>query len=664
MNYQALQFNPQQPQTQPVQYTLDRPPFVPQGIPVPQPLSYLLANVCSMVANEATMQMGKNCARMFTFNQLSFNGWQNSDFATVVASVFDLLLLNLSKGVYNVPEVGLQDAVGQAVTIMSCRNLAMFQGLAQMVDQRVSQEAMQVLQNASQMQNEVAMMKARASGGYNQQQGYPQSGFPQQGYPQNQFNQGVPPGFAGAPINTNPTGNGGYGRFGPQPVQNNTWQAPNNNFSAGGSSSPFNRHGSSADQQASAPSTNGDRYEYLNKNAEQFKQPVQQFQPVVPEPMLVQVKNVPQEQPQPRKELKWTNSHHQYHLPAYNTETEKLEYAELIDGNKTYVIAKVVPKGVNEVDREKHVITTAMMTHTSHIPQGFSTREAAFEKSVKDITINENPVLNAKAMVSSKALIRNFTEELMFDTRVAQKLAASENDCGVYQMNCVKATPFVATKDITEVANKLSEMTNFQNVALTMQSILNSDIDQEVKDFVFELDLMLTKQVNSVLQNKMSIDLSIDSFVDDVCDLSEYLLNSKGSSFSKAFDSLQESFIDTYLKPIADEDLIMQMRESLMDPEEGVDVELSSVFYWHSLTITSVQMHSSELKIGIGSKSSSIITNSSFPVLRNFCRKLFEAASKEDHGFAHHILVTSDNRKYELHQSAFMPDTYLISYFK
>lgn len=652
MNYQSLPYNAQQPQFNPVMFTLDQPPFIPHGIQIPQNMSYLLNAVCSAVANEATNQRNKHAARMFTFNQIASNSFQNSDFATAVASVFDILMLGLAKQLYNVPEQGLPDAVTRALSIMACRNLSMYPALAQIVDPRVTQEAVQVLNEAQFMQQEISAMKARMGGGFVAPGGYQ---APQQNF------GGVPPGFAGSPMQGQ--GSVPFSRFNDigNQQQPQTWNT------GGNSSSPFVRGGHQGQNPAPAMVDTGDRYSYLNKNQQAFQQPVQQpvqqqF-PSPPEPMLVRSTPIAQ-QPEVKKELKWVSSHHQYHQPAYNSETEKLELYEFQQNGKTYVIAKVVTKGVNEVDRNKHVITTPMMTLTSHIPQGSSTREAAFEKSVEKMTHNESPVLNAKPTVSSKTLIRNFTEELIFDTRVAQKLVSPENDCGVFQMNSIKATPFVATKDITEVASKLSEMKNFQDIALTMQSILNSDTDQEVKDFVFELDLFLTKEVNNVLQNRMSIDLSVDSFVDDISDMSEYLKEKKGESFSIAFDKNQEEFIETYLTPIDDKELVDQMHESLMDSEDDHPVDLSSVFYWHSYTITNVRMHSSELKIGIGPKTSSIITDQSFPVLRNFCKKLFNSVSKEDHGYAHHVLITSDNKKYELHRSMFVPDTYLISYFK
>lgn len=643
MNYQTqLPFNPHQPQAQPIQFTLDRPPFIPQGIQIPQNLSYLLPNVCSLVANEACANMGKNAGRMFTFNQLSANNYQNADYATAVATVFDVLMLGLAKGMYNVPEVGLNDSVSRTMSILTCKNIALFQGLAQLLDPRALQEASQMLSMANGMQQEIGMMKARYSAP-----------------PQNQWNNqasygAVPSGFAGAPTNYGTQNSMPFSRFNDPAPQNQQW---GNNQSG---PSPFTR-GSGQVNTGPIQDTN-DRYSYLSKGVAtqpQIEQHV--FQQTKPEPMLVKAPEV--SAVEVKRDLKWSSSHHQYHQPAFNTETEKLELYELVDGNKIYVIAKVVTKGVNEVDRTKHTLTTPMLAHTSHIPDGSPTREAAFEKSVERHTQTENPVLNKKAAVHNNVLIRTFIEELIFDTKVAQKMVKPENDCGVFRMNCIKGTPFVATKDIGEIANKLSAMKNFQEIALTMQSILNSDTEQEIKDFIFELDLFLTKEVNNLLQNKMSIEMSIDSFIDDICDLSEYLNNRKGATFSNAFDKCQLAFIETYLTPIRDQELVLDMQNSLIDPEEGTDISLHSVFYWHSYTITSVRMHSSELRIGISEKSSNIITEQSFPVLRNFCKKLFDSVAIDEHGIAHHVLVTSDNKKYELHQSLFVPDTYLISNF-
>lgn len=643
MNYQNLPYSANQPQTQPLQYTPDRPPFVPQGIAIPQQLSYLLPTVSAMVANEVVAQMGKHAGRMFTFNQFAANNYANPDFATAVASVFDYLMLNLIKGIITVPEAGLSEAVSRIVTLISCHNFAKFPPLAQMVDARVLQDANQALIQGTALQNEIMQMKMR---GQQQQQPYQNQ---QPAWQQSN----VPVGFAGTPAGYAPP----YNRFNDQ--QNTAWSPPQN------TPSPFTR-GTQNFTNVSTPvaPVENDRYTYLAKAAPPpvaSPQPVQPFQFNAPAPMLVKAETVQVEKPV-QKELVWSSSHHQYHQPAFNSETEKLELHELVDGNKTYVIAKVVTKGENEVDRNQHVITTPMMTLTSHIPAGAATRQEAFEKSVEKMVQSESPAFNGKTVIDNNWLLRNFADEMIFDARVSQKLAKPENDCGVYQIFAIKGTPFVATKDIEETALQLSKMKNFQEVALTMQSILNSDIDQEVKDFVFELDMLLTKEINSMLRNKMSMVNFIDSFIDDICDMSEFLRTTKGETYAKAFDDCQKTFIETFLAPITEDEIKSELA-SVFSQDEDSAVKLSSVFYEHNYTITNVRLHSSELKIGIGKGTSSIITEQSFPVLRNFCKKLFQSADKTGKQFAHHIMITSDFKKYELHRSMFVPDTYLISYF-
>lgn len=108
-------------QVPPEQFPTRNPPFLPNVVVLPEAQS-LLVHAASMVANEVGFLSTQTNARMFMFNLLSQNYWNNATYSDVVKLVCDLATLKARTG--EAPSAGsaLNDAVTEALALV-CSSL-------------------------------------------------------------------------------------------------------------------------------------------------------------------------------------------------------------------------------------------------------------------------------------------------------------------------------------------------------------------------------------------------------------------------------------------------------------------------------------------------------------------------------------------------------------
>ena len=92
------------------------PPVVPQ-IQVPQHLQHILPMLTTAIINEAGVKSGSNAARMFCYNLLVRQYWQNEQFNEVVKLAIDMLALNMQKGLCRSPEQAYADVAKEALSL-------------------------------------------------------------------------------------------------------------------------------------------------------------------------------------------------------------------------------------------------------------------------------------------------------------------------------------------------------------------------------------------------------------------------------------------------------------------------------------------------------------------------------------------------------------------
>lgn len=700
MSYnQQLPFAYDRLMSQPASYRLDMPPFVPNMQVNPQ-LQHLLPVICAMMANELSQKAQMHSGRTFLFNQMTSNNYANSEFATCVATALDLLALNLFKQLYRTPEEGLSDAVVKALSIHCSLNFQNFPQLQSVTSPDIVNDAIRNIQSFHSLSNEIANFKNRPPQGYGAQP--PQYGQPvQQGYGQPQYQQPMYPQQMQQPMMINPSFSGGNPGF----------NQPMGGYNAGSSSGLFssgNQGGGPLPSQqvnTSGPVKPG-KWDYLKPAV--IAPPA--FQPIAVQP----VQNVQQMQPaqildqgqyfkkdetmeqvntvrgdvsysldnsnDPNDYLStqgnWLPSRIQPYPPTINPYKQKIMYRHHQDDDgKPIVTCVVVNLTKEEMDRKKHTITTIGALKRSHIPEGYNSRMEALEDSVEALfKISGSDLIAARApenLIEEEAAKEtqthvkpnwgadNFIESAVFEGRLAQKQSEmKDTECSSFRVYTILAKPVICEKDHTEIIQDLAKSKTFRELASKLSEIITiSKEDTSLVSLCLEIDKLLTAEVNSVIRNRFSIPkVSIDSFMDDINDVPDYLLGKFGEMYKRIFLEFQKNFIPQVLGTI--EGVIADtLTENLaVEPDNGLVVNYLAQNY----SITYVNIESDELGVEIFKDCGSAILSGDNPLLYRIIDGIFKQEYEFDQEAFHHLIVLNDNEVYEVNRGLIRDDFFTI----
>lgn len=136
------------------EYTPYNPPIVPQ-IQVNQLCQQLLPVIAAKVANMVAVLANQNPARMFCYNLLCSNGWNNTEFAEVCKFTTDLMFLLFNKQPTRSIEQYIEGAVENALRFKTSQYVSSFPELQQMCTQEVCRSSMDNLNILSQLLTEI-----------------------------------------------------------------------------------------------------------------------------------------------------------------------------------------------------------------------------------------------------------------------------------------------------------------------------------------------------------------------------------------------------------------------------------------------------------------------------------------------------------------------------
>lgn len=221
--------------TNPYAYTEQSMPRI-NATPILPELTRFISRLASTIAQEMANTSSMNAARVFTFNQLVNNNWQNQDFDQVVQLALDNIALIIKENIgTNKPGYSTSDidtVVKTAIMTKCALNIAQSQLLKQVLPQNVIIEASNFLNGLVPLFTRINQLKqATAENNYRQPGRFNNQQFQQ---PQQQFQPYQPPnnGFQ-QPVQHNQ--NVGYV---PQQFNNSRFNQPTEQFNNG-----FQRNG-------------------------------------------------------------------------------------------------------------------------------------------------------------------------------------------------------------------------------------------------------------------------------------------------------------------------------------------------------------------------------------------------------------------------------------
>lgn len=138
-----------------VQYDPNNPPFIP-SIQVPQDIAYIVPYVAGSLINEIGLKASTNKARMFTYNVLVTNNWQNQNFSELFKVVMDHINYNYRKGLNRTPEQAIPEVIQKVTTLYSSDIIFRDENLKSMCSPEMINLAMQNMQAYMNMKKELA----------------------------------------------------------------------------------------------------------------------------------------------------------------------------------------------------------------------------------------------------------------------------------------------------------------------------------------------------------------------------------------------------------------------------------------------------------------------------------------------------------------------------
>lgn len=591
------------------------------------------------VVIQASQNNRNNAARVYIANCVATNPQFVNE---IVGTVCDFITLNIGKGVipgysWGNLEQTINDAVARVLTMFTSNAIQRNEnGLAAQVDPVVMREAIQHVQNFAAFISEVNAMRMAAGVPYQQMGGQPNMGM-QQPMPQNQYGmipqQGYPQ--AGYPQQQ---------RFQPaartfQPV------TTNDNY--------FGAQRQAVVGQQSQPSASGRTYAPPQAVQQQVMQPNIEQPPVVEET--------------PADPTEWFTSVLQPYQPVFrkSQDSYKLEWKQ---AGKEKIPFITIINGVPMDRRQHETAFQGIRRHDSDVNM-FDGAEVTIARTSEPVVTAEDEAIESIASTFSSTTdsqwYQNSTlQDAVLNTNLIFECDGSQKS--VMTMNLI-TTPVVTDKNYYELLSDLAESQTIRRLITKIKRLLAVQMESNspIEKLMHRLDKKLTEEFNKLIKTRLCIDtLSASSFVDDCEDIVNYLRDKYGQTYASALEKIENEFIESsfcVISTVEDHDQYIDTAAKMALPEKGVTITFLSQY----CTITRVNVNSETLDVGfVNDKVSGFINGSKHRELLALCVNIFERIKDKfsDASIAHHYLVTSDDKIYELHESAITGNDYLISF--
>lgn len=633
-----------------MQYRLDSPPFIPNIPGMPAFLQYLLPVICSTIANELAAKSSAHQGRMFLYNKMSVNNFTNNDFATAVNFVIDIITLNMRKGLYRTPEDAINPSINDTLSILASLVFQEFPALTSVTPPDIVFQASKNIQAYYSLSNEINAMKM-------------------QGQAQPMMNQNV----GAVPMMINPSFGMNSGMGMQQPQFQNNFGNPNiqgaiNNSNM--SSSVFTTNKSVSNNVTVVPriQTDQSKYDYLKPK-----------QSAVP---MVTASNSNIDLVPNKTGLKitdWMPSAFQPYPPTINPYRTKLELEDASRNGMINKILNIIPLKDDEMDRSKHIITSMSQVYTSHIPNDYGTREESLEDNVKKIFKIDYEKVNAfkkdpdRLEQDSKELLsfinpdwtyESFVETGIFNSKFQQReYALKDPNCSIYRTYCIVTNPIICNDDHTAYIQELSACKSFKEVSIILKETINDSLtSKSLIDLCYGIEKILTKEINHVLRNKMSLpNTSIESFIDDVNDLPDYLNQNLGDTYRRVFLDFQRLYVE---KIVSGPESVDEYKMECCMVAETENPLLKINFINHLYSFTNLTVESSELGIEPYSECASSILEYEHPLMYEIVTSMFSQDRDIERVCLHNLIITADDVIYEVQKGLIGSDIYTINYWK
>lgn len=688
----GLPFNPTQPQQQAVQVTINNCPVnvtVLQNQVHPNLLSYLTPIAVACI-DALQSRAGQNALRMFLYNQMAVNQYNNQHFLSMVKTLCDLVEYNCTVGFH--VEQAITSSVDLVVQFYAFNNMVNYPALQQYVDPN-QMANLQALQQKQQQVTAAVMQYQQQKQMRNQtQMGYMQ---PNQGFQTNTFGQ--------------------------QPLQaanghaNTGWNTQNSGMFATPAQSNHVQDNSQAkvvDGWAATGSANTDwRNQFPQEQQQQYQAPVQQpvQRPPACPPFAFNTPSAPaapQAQPESGMNLSQYEKVYQHEgkymvkygepgvvfkmsnrwpMTPKSTRVADVYYILHDNGDMEPVIKKLSYE--EKVEREKHYAAMSAQDPKRYPPCSGTPEEiiAARDQLYKEL--QQPGAVRCDADFKSKALteeevVKDDTyvavtsaDEAWSQTDISMTLSDTETKtCNAYAKPALHVTPIVAKCDVKELVDELKDSVSLEQCAgklkvdtYAIKSLTDKKHKRQRLTVHKKVDRILTKSVNNYLAYKLGIpNVKIDSFEEDGGNILDYVKENYPEGYGKALESAQRKIMQNVLCTTAQDFEGSEFDGSVRDQHlpEG-DIQNNQPLFLYSREVyLSVNMFSEELnEQDLDTEEVSSVFAENSPTLYSLCEHAVSCMTKlneaEEDVYSYYM-KTLDDVVYVFSRSALVPSTFII----
>jgi len=631
-NYQngGLDSNMFAAETQPMQYPPNNPPPIPITKLPPQ-LAYLELPIAAMMANiaGAGAAPGSSAARIYTFNRLAKNNWQNPQAAEAFKFISDYLLLGMRKGTIISPDQMLPEIVNSCINMITAVNAVTVPQIRQHMDPRLMNNAVEIATAYTSISNEIAGM-------YNvQQPQYQQPGYaPQMQQPTYQ-----------QPM---PIQGGGFDRFASR-------QPANHGFGAAQQpqqTSSFNI-GGVPNNLATNPGVN--QASVFKRTAHNNKfEPIQQ-------PVVEEINEFINEKTEVSK-IDWKPSTFQPYRSLVDNRFTEVSYNEVKQHGEVFVIESYTLKEEVDMDRSQHRLTglpNSIMVNSEKRTTDLEECAPTEMESSDKIILNE--------FHNKEDYCVNSLEDIITDFMFRKLTLNKTTKCSIYHGKSFILTPRISNtlvkNALTQIANSKSIGGIVKNIKIAINSVAGvEEGDDNYKDGIEVnmlceyLDKIFTKDLNNFLSRQLSLSVKIDSFIEDAASIGKYLEETYGYTYKHAFTKFENSYINSFLVR-GIEELEAGMFEFISaDNLEKDDV----IFINREVTVTHIDLTDYEMTFTLEGDEALMIKESEVPWLYKVAKSIF-VDNKNISSATENYLITKDGVRYKIYFGLVANDCYLIS---
>lgn len=664
--------NLQQPQlrydptrlTQPfIQIQLGYPPYTP-NVPAIPAVAQNLPLITSMAIMDIQQKAQVNALRTFMFNQFAQNNFMTPELDSLVDACVRYIELSLAKRQYGSVEEAIAECVPRTVEMICAVGLQANPGLEQYVDPHTQQVAMRLIQYFRQVGDEInAMRNSQQGGGFQRpvQTQFTQPGAGPYGnaygqQPQMQVHRaGANGGYSVmAPVMRGMTSTGG--------LFNNPGTVAPPTSSNADQSTRYN-----ASRYAIAPEAVVDVQTRPATLSQPFSPRSPQEIDSMQETTQGNVLDEPVQKPAlvPYTEMDYRGSAVQPYFPAFAPSQFTLGYELSADGATVPIIKRKSKEQI--LDYDKHAITTVfgnvpkrlevnkhleMLERVQRGVQVMKNAQKGESGEGEEVSLSElsGHVPDPKATYVLKPWLSEHSLDAAWVVagieRNKRNLEAQElpDIFRVYvEVNAVVASD----SNEMPLVRELSEAKTF----LQLRNQVNENLNTMSPQLYGEINKRLTDTINRILAQNLSMtSVKIDSFVDDIEELIEYLDNNYGEVVKSAFLRHQREHIVAVLHA-PDEEHAKSMTENLLEAhfEEG-QPQPTITFVGSSYSLTLLNVISYALDIELNPKGSAMLSQKLTPMLYDLVSTLFDEANTEDRAnfpIDRHLIRTADGRVLE-----------------